>query len=246
MDGILRVHVQETASTNDLAKAYAREHGDARAVFSADRQSAGRGRMGRSFVSDEGGLYVSFLCRPRVPMAEAVRLTVYAAAVTACVLERLTGHAVQIKWVNDLYMKGRKIAGILTEGALAEDGVHAAYAVVGIGINLSHVAFDGELSQIATSVEEACGVRLGPTEVREALTEAFFENDATDGRWIDEYRRRSFLIGKDVTAQRGEESFPCHVLGVTDGGALRVRCAGGEIRELSSGEVRVRPTTDAP
>jgi len=69
MDGILRVHVKETASTNDLAKAYAREHGDARAVFSADRQSAGRGRMGRSFVSDEGGLYVSFLCRPRMPMA---------------------------------------------------------------------------------------------------------------------------------------------------------------------------------
>ena len=237
---MVHIHVRETASTNDLAKAYAREHDGVCAVFSADRQTAGRGRMGRSFLSPEGGLYVSFLCRPPVPMAEAVRLTVYTAAVAACVLERMTGHEVKIKWVNDLYMNGKKIAGILTEGALAEDGVHLSYAVVGVGINLVHTEFPGELSDIATTVEDACGVRLDAAEVRCALAEAFFESDACAARWIGEYRRRSFLIGRDIVAYRGEEQFPCHVLDVTDTGALRVRCAGGEMRELSSGEVRVR------
>ena len=240
MEKVINVHVCETASTNDLAKAYAREHGGVRAVFSADRQTAGRGRMGRSFLSPEGGLYTSFLCRPTVPTAEAVRLTVYAAAVAACVLERMTGHEVMIKWVNDLYMNGRKIAGILTEGALAEDGVHLSYAVVGVGINLAHTEFPEELSEIATTVEDACGVRLDAAEVRRALAEAFFENDASDARWIGEYRRRSFLIGRDVVAYRGGEQFPCRVLDVTDTGALRVRREGGELCELSSGEVRVR------
>lgn len=240
MRPISRHFTEDVGSTNDLAKTYAATHAGERAVFVAARQSAGRGRMGRTFLSPEGGLYMSLLCAPAVPAAEAVRLTVQAAVVTARVLEELTGHTVSIKWVNDLYMNGKKIAGILTEGALAADGIHLAYAIVGIGINLAHTDFPGELAQLATAVEDATGVLLLPEAVERRLTAAFFATDVTDPAIMEDYRRRSMLIGEQVIAYRGEERFSCLVQGIADDGALLVLRDDGRTEALSSGEVRVK------
>lgn len=230
----------ETSSTNDRARAYASEGRVEPAVFIARQQSAGRGRMGHSFLSPTGGLYMSLLSRPTAKASLAVRLTIFAATVAARVLEELTGEPVRIKWVNDLYMRGKKVGGILTEGSCQADG-SLAFAIVGIGINLAHVDFPEELCDIATTVEDAAGVRLCADEVADRIATAFFATDPFAEEIIDDYRRRCFVVGQRVSVLRADTSYEALAIGITDSGSLIVRLPSGQTEELSSGDVRVRP-----
>jgi len=114
-----------TDSTNERAREYAREKTDNRSpvVFIADGQTAGRGRRGRSFVSNSGaGIYISILTYPEAVGADATVATSRAAVCLARAIESLCDCDVRIKWVNDLYLGGKKLAGILTEGEVAQDG----------------------------------------------------------------------------------------------------------------------------
>ncbi len=235
-----RFFCDSTPSTNDLAKAHARDGGDLPALFVARRQSAGRGRMGHTFMSETGGLYMSLVFRPQVSAAQSVRLTAYAAAVCARVLEDLCGAQVDIKWVNDLIMGGKKVGGILTEGSLTDSG-DLAYAVIGIGINLLHVDFPSELAPIATSVEDVTGVRLSADDVARTLAEALLAGDPWAPQVTEDYRRRCCTVGKAVTVLRGTEQFDAFAVAIGDDCTLTVRREDGRTEVLSSGEARVRP-----
>ncbi|MBO5214329.1 MAG: biotin--[acetyl-CoA-carboxylase] ligase [Clostridia bacterium] len=235
--------VDETGSTNADVKRLA-EQGEAEGyVLIADRQSQGRGRLNRSFHSPRGtGLYLSVLLRPVGSAADAVFLTVAAAVAAARGIQSAFGIDVGIKWVNDLYYKERKVCGILTEASVNFDSDTLDYAVCGIGFNVFSPpeGFPTELTGIAGSLLDSYD-----DEARLRLAAAFlneFYRIQTEDRAavLDEYRRRSVLIGKTVTSPTGAFEGTAEVLGIDDSAGLVVRLSDGTQRVLSCGEVSVR------
>ena len=228
-----------TDSTNTRAREYAEAGGAMPAVFIADGQTEGRGRRGRAFDSAMGaGLYVSFLLRPEKKGLDGAMLTVKAAVDTCLALEEVCGLSASIKWVNDILVGQRKLAGILAEGRADALGGFE-YAILGIGINLNKRAFPEELCKIVTTVEDETGKRPD----RELLAAALIERVLSERRGsdIEEYRRRSAVLGRSVTVRRlsGEE-FSARAVAITDGGALAVVREGGVREELISAEVSIK------
>lgn len=225
-------------STNRALKEQAAEGAPEGTVLLADRQTAGRGRMGRSFYSPAGcGLYFSVLLRPKA--ADPLKITVVAGVAVAQAVKRVFGIELKIKWVNDLYLGDRKVCGILAEGAANENGLE--WCVLGIGLNVytPDEGF-GELKNIAGALleQEPCDRRA---ELAAEILHCIFElyQDLGDPGILEEYRRRSYLQDKTVTAHRGDEVFEGKVIGIGDGAELLLQRRDGTIVPLSSGEVRL-------
>lgn len=244
-------------STNNVLRQWAAEGEKRDMVLLAEEQSAGRGRRGRSFYSPQGtGLYMSLLLHPDSTPGEASMLTTLAAAAAARAVERLSGEEAQIKWVNDVQMRGKKISGILTEGSASLEEGKLEYAVVGIGINLYEPpeGFPPEVREVAGAVftshipRENLRNRLA-VEFLERFMEYYRSFPAKD--YLEEYRRRCFVIGKRVRiispggqAVPGRENAPDReqalVLGIDDDCHLKVQYDDGAVEYLSSGEISIR------
>lgn len=240
---ILRVE-QTVDSTNNLAKQLAAAGAPHGTLVVADRQTSGRGRRGRAFVSPAGtGLYLTLVLRSALSMESAARITC-AAAVAACrALERVCGKQAQIKWVNDLYYHGKKCCGILSEAAADVESGGVDYIVVGIGLNLREPegGFPPEIAEIATALFEKdepvprCALAAAIANELMALTEALPHAD-----FMQEYRARNFVLGHDVTILQNGQARPAKALAITDSGHLLVETPGGATEELSFGEVSIR------
>ncbi len=235
--------VDETPSTNTDVKALAEAGEEAGFVLIADRQTQGRGRLGRSFHSPGGtGLYLSLLLRPDCPAPEAVFITTVAAVAAARAVKKVFGLDVGIKWVNDLYLKGKKVCGILTESSVDFTSGRLEYAVCGIGFNVFSPpeGFPEELKTVAGaltgSFDETARSRLAAA----FLNEFYQASEADRETVMAEYRRRSMLIGKTVTSPTGGFDGVGQVLGIDDSAGLILRLSDGSVRVLSSGEVSVR------
>lgn len=234
-------------STNTEAKRRVAAGLTAPLLLLARTQTAGRGRLGRSFCSPDGaGLYMSLLLHPEIDPAEVLSLT-SAAAVAVCeAIESLTNLAPKIKWVNDVYLNDKKVCGILTEGVSDPASGRLRSVVVGIGINLTPAAFPPEVAAIATSIGNE-GAAVDPNRLAAAICDRlldFYEAIPQTG-WLDGYRRRSWLDGKSVIWRRaggdsdGEVLGGGKVIGIGDEGELLLSTDGGEIA-LTGGEVTVR------
>ena len=236
--------VAETDSTNTRLKERAKAGAPEKLLLAAERQTAGRGRLGRSFLSPEGGIYFSLLVRPNIPLEGCTDLTVAAAVCTARAVEKLCGLRLDIKWVNDLYADGKKLCGILTEGAALPNGM-TDYAVVGIGLNLQkpNCGDDKELADLVTGLtEQGCTVSR-PHLIAAILAEFdryYADMEESHPQVVEEYRRRMFLTGKEVTLSTDPQKRPHTVVGVDDRAGLLVRTPQGEVISLHSGEVSVR------
>lgn len=227
-------------STNTRCRALAQTGAPEGTVVTANAQSAGRGRRGRAFFSPAGGVYLSLLLRPPAGM-DPGRITCCGAVAAARAIHRVCGAQPQIKWVNDLFLHGRKLCGILAEGEPAADG-RLRWCVLGIGINVAAAAFPPPLQPLVTTLENE-----GFTADRSALIAALLEEwehlyPAADGAMMAEYRWLSFLPGRTVTVLRGEEAFTAVAEEITDEGHLLVRTPEGERVELHSGEVSIQCT----
>ena len=230
------VFYEKTDSTNTRAKEYA-EATDSRetVVFIANSQTAGRGRRGRSFVSNEGaGIYISILTYPTEDGFDATRTTAEAAVALARAVEELCDCDVKIKWVNDLFLCGKKLAGILTEGKVLENG-KIAYSVVGMGINVYKNAISDEISSIATSIESE--INYAPD--RSSLVAMIIKEFLNRGDCYDEYKARSVVIGREVTVVKLNESYPARVIDVNPDYSLLIDRDGVEER-LFTGEISLR------
>jgi BirA family biotin operon repressor/biotin-[acetyl-CoA-carboxylase] ligase len=240
-------------STNRLAKDFAKGitdplipesekfSEDYHYLFVADGQSGGKGRLGRRFVSDSGvGLYMSYLFKPKLPPAELTTLTAYAAVCAANAIERLCGGEVGIKWVNDIYIGGKKAAGILTESALTPAG-EVAYAIVGIGINVKKRNF-GELSEIATSLEESLGVCPDRSELALLISEGLRKFDTADKKeYMNEYKRRSTVLGKEITVNPiSGEPYAARAVDIDESGELILENEKNERFSISAADVSIR------
>ena len=144
---------EEIDSTNNIAKS--ESDADTPALYIARTQTGGRGRLGRSFHSPaDTGLYMTVAYTTNRPLSEAVRVTAAAAVAAASAIEALTKITPSVKWVNDLYLHGAKVGGILTEAVTRPDGAHRM--VVGLGINLTTATFPEGLRAPATSLFSPC------------------------------------------------------------------------------------------
>jgi BirA family biotin operon repressor/biotin-[acetyl-CoA-carboxylase] ligase len=232
-----------TDSTNTQAKSYAEKNRQESAVFIASEQTAGRGRLGRSFISERGkGLYLSILLGNGFSSDFAISLTTYMAVIASRAVEALGGVRAEIKWVNDVYVGGRKLAGILTEGKASNDGESLEYAVVGIGINLLKQDFDADVKNIATTLEDESGKKVDINSLAAMIIREFFENldKAGTPEIAAEYKARSLLIGEDVTVIKPTESYTAHVKDINEKCELILSLPDGSEETLSTGEVSVR------
>lgn len=233
-------------STNTALKARAAEGASEGLALIAGEQTAGRGRMGRSFYSPAGsGLYMSLLLRPRIAAQEAVRITACAAVAVAETIEELSVRAAQIKWVNDVLMEGRKVCGILSEASLDCESGELAYVIVGIGINAVRPAesFPEELRQIAGAVFESAEIPELRAKLAAGVLDRLMDYAAAPDseHCFEAYRSRSVVLGKPVNLLiPGRAPEPAQVLGLNRDYSLQVRLADGRERAVSSGEVSVR------
>ena len=231
-------------STNTHAKELAARGAAHGTVLMADRQTGGRGRMGRTFQSPGGcGVYMSVILRPQCQPQELMHLTC-ATAVAACdAVEQAVGLRPGIKWTNDLVYGSKKLAGILTELVVLPE---QCCAVVGIGINCCQAAgdFPEEIRNIAGSLAMVTGKPVSRARVAAALIEALYQMDKTllTGKevMLDRYRRDCITLGKDISILRADEVRYGQAVSVDDDGALVVRFADGHTEAVSSGEVSVR------
>ena len=233
---------EEIGSTNGELKRLAFLGAPSGTVLIADRQTAGRGRLGRAFFSPAGGgVYMSVLLRP-VTLSDAGLITTFAAVAVARVL-RAHGVDTGIKWVNDIVSGGKKVCGILVEGGVY-DG--QPFAVVGIGVNCKDTAFPSELADIATSVASLTGVAPEPAtladEILEALAEIDLANPRDPAALMDEYRSYSVTLGRAVRVYpHADEPYDGTAETINDDGTLAVRRTDGTLVTVSSGEVSIRP-----
>lgn len=230
-------------STNTEAKRRALGGAPDGTVILADRQTAGRGRLGREFYSPaNSGVYFTVLLRPNIPMEQAGMFTTAASVAAMEAVKAVTGKQPLIKWVNDLYLDGRKVCGILTEAVSNfETGVIEAVAV-GIGINCTTV-FPEELREKAGSLfpgngESAVRNRLAAELVNRTV---HLEDCIAEGNFMEKYRRYSMVLGKTVTVlQEPGSQYLAEEIG--NGGELILRGRTGERRVLRTGEVSIRLT----
>src|SRR5205823_4934887 len=161
---------QETSSTNDVVEKLARDGVSEGVVVFAESQTRGRGRLGRKWLSPvRKGLWFSVLLRPDLRPQAATQLMVAASTALARAIRQQTGLAAEIKWPNDILLRGRKVAGILTE--LNAELDHIKYVVLGIGVdvNLNVADFPAELRKLATSLKIETGRNVSRAELAAAI-----------------------------------------------------------------------------
>ena len=235
------ISVPVTESTNnDIKSIIKKSDFPVFSVMTAGRQTGGRGRLGRSFISSEGGLYFS-VSYPLTGREKNIPfLTLLAGLSVSQAIKELTGTDTLIKWPNDIYLNGRKLGGILTE-LISFRGLTA---VVGIGINLTETDFPEEIRDIAASFS---GEGITPPDKRE-LTEKITE--ILDRYVYEEYslynvnenitdalRERSYSLGKTVRYTLGDESITGIVTDIKSTGAAEITLADGATREIFCGEI---------
>ena len=226
---------ESTDSTNLRAKEWARKGEKMPSAFFADAQTAGRGRLGRGFLSPAGGLYMSVAldCGGMHPGS----LTTLAAAAALRAADTLELPPLQIKWVNDLMQHGMKIGGILTESLAVSRGV-ITQAVIGIGINTGEGSLSPELSGKAASLDTG-GIPLERERLAALIISELFNGLPRVPDHMALYRSRCLSIGRDIRFERQGGTAYGHTLDVTDEGALIVQTDTGVIL-LQAGEVSVR------
>ncbi len=246
-------------STNLEAKRQTADRELNRVLFVAGEQTAGHGRMGRAFSSPANcGVYFSLVYRPEGGVKNPAFLTAVAAVAVKNTIKKLYGEDCKIKWVNDVFLYGKKICGILTEGVTNFETGIITTAIVGIGINVRNCNFEGELADVAGSIEEiiatqgksvpevsrneiAAGVIAELLKIYDSCEEG--DSDAVSSA-MSEYRKSSLLTGLEVTVNPAAglegKTYSAKVLDITDEAELVVQTEDGTVKKLFSGEVSLK------
>lgn len=242
---INNIEVYKTVtSTNDLAKQYALDLKPEGTVIVAREQTAGRGRKGRSFYSPSStGVYISVLLRPELTAEKTLYITTATAVAVAKAIEKISGKEAKIKWVNDIFVDGKKVCGILTEGAIDFETGKMQYAVLGIGVNIKKPEndFPSEIQNIAGSVFDTTDKEVSSIIVAEILNNFmnYYKNLASKP-FYEEYKKRMFLIGKHLTVYSGKDSYPAVAIDLDKELSLIVKDENGNIKKLNTGEVSIK------
>ena len=246
-NGVFNVEVRKSVtSTNTVLRELASKGVAEGYVIASEEQTAGKGRQGRVFHSPaRHGVYFSLLLRPGAKARDATMITSAAAVAAARAIEEVAGIRVGIKWVNDLFVDGKKVCGILTEASFDMESGTVENAVLGIGINITRPedGFPEELQGVATQLTDRS---LGRDGERNRLIAAVLDNfwdiytSRAREKFLDEYRARSVVLGQDIYVLSGGERRRACAQMIDDDCGLVVRYENGEIATLTSGEVSIR------
>lgn len=235
---------KEVDSTNTVIKQLANAGAPDGVLVVSEHQTAGRGRLGRQFYSPkEGGVYFSVLFRLPYP-AEVTTLVTSAAAVAVCrAIRLLCGIEAQIKWVNDVYINGKKVCGILTEASMNFENQTLDYVVVGIGVNVVSQEYPSELQSIITALDQHTDRHIDRSLLIATIVNELevFCKELASRSFLPEYRARSFLLGQTVRVISPAQTYEAKATEIDDDGHLIVLLEDGTKKVVSSGEVSVRP-----
>ncbi len=231
-------------STNTTAKEMAACGAPEGTLCIAEKQTHGRGRMGRDFFSpSNSGIYMSIILRPNFTPKDSVLITTMAAVAVCDAIEKITDCSPKIKWVNDIYIRDRKVCGILTESVFNTENEKIDFSILGIGLNLTkpQKGFPRPIKTIAGSVlmnkEKGSRCKMIGLILKHFYKYYLnFENKS----FVKAYQSKDFLAGKDVEVRRGMEVYSARVLGVNDDLSLRIINDDGITENLSSGEISIK------
>lgn len=233
-----------TDSTNTRLRELANKGAEEKTVVIAGEQTAGKGRLGRSFFSpSDTGLYISILLRPVMSANEALKITTAAAVAVAEAIEALSDKKPEIKWVNDVYIDGRKICGILTEAAFSMENGGLEYAVSGIGINVYQPegGFPDEIKDIAGAVFDR---REGDLRNRLAaeLIKRFMKyyHELDEHTYMEGYRKRLMWRNEKINIISPKETIPATMIDVDNECRLIARFEDSTEHTISTGEISIR------
>lgn len=231
-------------STNTVAKTMAHDGAAHGTVVLAEHQTAGRGRLGRSFESPAGaGIYMSMILRPNCRPDRLMHLTC-AVAVTICDgVESALGFRPEIKWINDLVAEGKKLAGILTELSVNPQTGLVDFAIVGVGLNCNQCPedFPQNLRDIACSAAMITGQPVDRQRLAESMIAALLEMDLSrKGEIMERYRLDCLTIGKEVVVVQGQTRRQGRAVDMDEDGGLIVEFSDGIRQTVNCGEVSVR------
>lgn len=241
--GIKAFEYESTDSTNERAKTYATSDWNGEPIlFLASEQTSGRGRYSRRFYSKCGaGVYLSLLFKPDSAINDTTEIVAHTANSMISAIEELTPVTVNIKWVNDLILKGKKLGGILIEGSINPKTKSYNYLIAGIGVNLYSYEMEKEIKSIATSIEAECGIKVDKTALISRFISHFLSG--LDGSLADscysKYKSRLITLGKAVTVKTLTEEYDATAIDLLPDYSLLVRLPSGEERRIFTGEARV-------
>ncbi len=229
-------------STNTEAANQAKRGADEGLCVIARQQTAGRGRHGRAWISEkDAGLFFSIVLRPRIETRLLPLITLMAAIAVHDTIETLYKFDCDIKWVNDIHTRGKKISGILAETCETPKGLAV---IVGIGINLKSSNFPPEILEIATSIEAVTNQTPNAEDLLQRLTYFLSEyydilerDNGAEKIRTEWSNRSSYAFGKNVKVVLEKETIYGTTCGIEKNGALRVRLDSGEIRVVHAGDV---------
>ena len=250
MNKIQPIFVDSIPSTNEAVKALARDGAPEGILMIANAQTRGYGRLDRAFFSPpDTGLYMSLLLRPTFSPEKAHLLTHATALAVLRAVKEVSGTGAAIKWVNDIFVDGKKAAGILVESALTQSGT-LAYAVVGVGINLftPKEGFPPYLSHVTSVFQNERRAEF--SSLRDALVNAFLThfaalyNDFPSTDFLTEYKENMLLLNRGVLVydaltdrEKSGVGTPARAVDVNGDGALIVEFKDVRREALSAGEV---------
>ncbi|MBO5088084.1 MAG: biotin--[acetyl-CoA-carboxylase] ligase [Lachnospiraceae bacterium] len=230
-------------STNKYAKKLGEENVTNGTVVVTKKQTAGRGRRGRNWISPEGNCYFSLLLKPSIQTEHASRLTLVSALALAEAIKNVAGLETQIKWPNDVVVDGKKLCGILTESSIDVDGLK--YVVIGIGINVNQKKFDPEIDSMATSISLQLGQDVECAHMIAEFLNCFemyfsiFIQTEDLSMLLSQYN--ALLVNKNREVRIVDQSERVGVaIGINDVGELLVRNNAGVVESVNAGEVSVR------
>jgi BirA family transcriptional regulator, biotin operon repressor / biotin---[acetyl-CoA-carboxylase] ligase len=234
---------EQTTSTNDVIEKLARDGAKEGVVVFAESQTRGRGRLGRKWMSPaRKGLWFSILLRPNLRPQKATQLTVAVATALRRAIESETGLKPEIKWPNDILIRGKKVAGILTELNAELDKVRYIILGIGVDVNMSAADYPSELRKLATSLKIELGNPVSRSELAATVLREL-DNDyarVCDGQFeavADEWEKHCSTIGRNVAIQTGERSVRGRAETLGEDGAMMVRTEHGHLERIVGGDV---------
>lgn len=224
-------------STNTQAKRLVNEGNNETLLLVADEQTAGRGRQGKTFYSPPmTGIYMTLVLHPNQTLQNAVTVTTAAGVAVCRAIEALTEQQPQIKWVNDVYLNGKKVCGILSEAVVDFETGIAQSMIVGIGTNIKTIAFPQEVENAAS-----LNADVKRADLIAAITNALMEIvDGSDPDFMAYYRSHSMLLGQKINFIQNAKVTPATAIAIDESGGLVVRLEDGSQTTLRSGEISIR------
>ena len=236
--------LDEIDSTNNFLKQKAESGEKSGTVIIAKRQTGGKGRLGRSFFSPQGGMYLSILLRPQISAEKSLFITTAAAVAVCRAIEKISNKKSGIKWVNDVFIDNKKVCGILTEASLDFETGGLYYAVVGIGVNLYYPknSFPDDIKSIAGTVFDSKIDNDLKSKFTAEVINNFFEiyNNFENSDFMKEYKQKSIVLGKKITVIKGNNRKSATAIDIDDNARLTVEYENGEKETLFSGEVSIK------